>query len=73
MKKIAEFFNKWGLTTFLGLVAIALLFALGCTIYTSIINPFVGIVGMVGTIMSLGGIAFWMYLEINAQKNDTSN
>lgn len=73
MKKIAEFISKWGLTIFLGLVAIALLFTLGCTIYTSIINPFVGIVGMVGTIMSLGGIALWMYLEINAQKNDTSN
>lgn len=73
MNKIAEFISKWGFVIILGIVGIALLFALGCSIYTAITNPFVGIVGMVGTIMSLGGIAFWMYLEINAQTNDTSN
>lgn len=66
MKKIAEFFSKWGFVIILALVAITLLFALGCCVYTAITNPFVGITGGVGVLLSLVVVAGLIYEEITA-------
>ena len=55
MKKIAEFFSKWAFAIMICVGAVALLFALGCCIYTAITNPFVGIVGIVGVVLALTG------------------
>lgn len=48
MGTIKNWFGKWGMALILGIVGVALLFALGGCVYTAIINPFVGIVGIVG-------------------------
>jgi hypothetical protein len=72
MGKISEFFDKWGFVAFLSIVGVGLLFALGCCIYTSIINPFVGIVGTLSVVLALGGIALWAYLDIKVN-NDTAD
>ena len=68
MNRFAEFFDKWGLTIFLCLIGITVLFSLGCSIYTAVTNPFVGITGIVGNIASLGMLALWVYLEIISQE-----
>lgn len=70
MNKIAEFFNKWGFTMFISLVGVAILFAIGCCIYTAIVNSFVGIIGLLGSIASFGMIVWLIYKKI---KNDTTN
>lgn len=68
MSKVAEFFKKWGFTMFLCIVAVAVLFALGCSVYTAVINPFVGITGIVGVLASLGVFAWLIYKEIKGEK-----
>lgn len=70
MNKIAEFFNKWGFTMFISLVGIAVLFAIGCCIYTAVVNPFVGILGLLGSLAAFGIIAQMIYKEV---KNDTTD
>ena len=65
MGKISKWFGKWGFVLALMLIVTALLFALGCCIYTSIINPFVGIVGIVGTVVAIGFGIWVIYEEIN--------
>lgn len=70
MKKIADFFSKWAFTMFISLVGVAILFAIGCCIYTAIVNSFVGIIGLLGSIASLGVIVWLIYKKM---KNDTSN
>lgn len=64
MKSIVDFFNKWGYTVFLSIFAVLMLFALGCCIYTSIKNLFVGIVGIVGVLVSLLAIGANIYWDV---------
>jgi hypothetical protein len=64
MGKVIAFFSKWASAIVLGVVAIALLFALGCTIYTAIKNPFVGIVGTIGVAIALACVIGWISTEI---------
>lgn len=64
MKKIAEFFSKWAFAIMLCIAGVALLFALGCCIYTAITNPFVGIVGIVGVLLALVGVVGLVMREI---------
>lgn len=64
MAKVIEFFKKWGRVVVLGIIGLIGLFTLGCTIYTSIINPFVGITGSVGAVSTLGVVGLYMYKEI---------
>ena len=65
MKKIWDFISKWGVIIALGIVGVALLFALGCCIYTAIANPFVGIVGAIGITVVLGVIVYITWEEIS--------
>ena len=64
MNKVVDFFKKWGSTVILSIVGTIGLFTLGCTIYTSIINPFVGITGTIGAVSTLGVVGLYMYKEI---------
>ena len=64
MNKIAEFLSKWAFTIVLSLIAVSLVFALGCTIYTAIENPFVGIVGTIGVAIALACVVGWIIVEI---------
>ena len=57
MNKVGDFFKKWGFVVILAIIAVTLLFSLGCCIYTAVINPFVGIVGIVGVVLTLVFIA----------------
>lgn len=70
MNKIAEFFSKWGFVIILNLVGIALLFALGCCIYTAIINPFVGGVGIVGVATVITAVVALIWGEIEDIKEE---
>lgn len=65
MNKIAEFLSKWAFAIVLGVIAIALLFALGCTIYTATVNAFVGIVGTIGVAIALACVVGWIIVEID--------
>lgn len=64
MENIKNFIEKWGYIAFLGVIGIALLFDVGCAIYTSVVNPFVGIVALVGAVCALGTIAYAIYKEV---------
>jgi hypothetical protein len=64
MKKIADFFSKWGFTVILVVVAMVLLTTLGCCIYTAVKAPFVGIIGIVGAVLSLAVVAGLLFQEI---------
>lgn len=64
MKKIAEFFSKWGFVVILNLVGIALLFALGCCIYTAIVNAFAGCIGIVGVLCVLAVLVGLIFQDI---------
>jgi hypothetical protein len=70
MNKIAEFFSKWGYVVVLSILILAGLFTLGCTIYTAVVNPFVGITGLIGSIFSLGAFSYALYkkIKINIKK-----
>jgi hypothetical protein len=70
MKKIAEFFSKWGFVIILNLIGVALLFALGCCIYTAIINPIVGGVGIVGVATAITAVVALMCGEIKDVKEE---
>lgn len=63
MKKIAEFFDKWGFVIILGIIGVALLFSLVCCIYTAVERPFVGIVGCGGVALALAVVVGWMCIE----------
>lgn len=64
MERIKAFIEKWGYVVFLALVGVALMFDVGCGIYTAITNPWVGIVALVGAIMALGTIVWTIYKEV---------
>ena len=64
MNKITEFFSKWAFVIILGILGLALLFALGCGIYTSVTNPTVGIIGSIGIAICLAIIVGWICAEI---------
>lgn len=64
MENIKAFIERWGYVVFLGLVGVALLFDVGCSIYTSVINPSVGIISLVGALCALGVLATAMIKEI---------
>lgn len=68
MKKIAEFFSKWAFAIVLCLIAILLLFALGCTIYTAITNAIVGIFGTIGVCIALACVVGLICVEIKEGK-----
>lgn len=65
MNKIWGFINKWAFVAFLGILCVALLFALGCGIYISIINPTVGIIGSLGIAVCLAILVWWILVEVN--------
>ena len=69
MGKIETFFSRWGYCIFLCVVAVALMFALGCTIHTSIVNPFVGVLGLAGVICALGTVGYAIVKEIKGYDN----
>lgn len=64
MNKIAEFFSKWAFAIVLCLVAVTLLFALGCCVYTAIVNPIVGIVGAIGAFIAVAAVVGLIMQEI---------
>lgn len=64
MGKIAEFLSKWAFAIFLIFLAVALLFALACSIYTAVENPFVGAVGCLGVIVALAVVVWGIVDEI---------
>lgn len=64
MNKIAELISKWGFVIVLGIIGIALLFALGCSIYTAITNLAVGLIGIIANALCLLVVAGWMSIEI---------
>lgn len=64
MGKVQEFFSKWAFTIFLIVVAVTLVFALISCIYTAVANPFVGIVGCVGTVLAIAVVVGWIFKEI---------
>ena len=70
MDKIANFFSKWGFVVILYLIGVALLFALGCCIYTAIINPFVGGVGIVGVATAIAAVVALIWGEIEDIKEE---
>lgn len=64
MKKIAEFFSKWGFVIVLCIIAVALLCAGICTIHTAIERPLVGIAGTIGVAIALAYVVGWIIVEI---------
>lgn len=64
MEKIKAFIEKWGYVAFLGVVGIALLFGVGCCIFTSITNAFVGVTGIVGVVCALGVVVNGIIKEV---------
>lgn len=65
MGKIWKWLDKWRFVIALVAVGITMLFALGCCIYTAIINPFVGIVGIFGLIVVLGVIVYLIWEKVS--------
>lgn len=64
MGKITAFFSKWAFAIVLCLVAVTLLFALGCCVYTAIVNPIVGIVGAIGAFIAVAAVVGLIMQEI---------
>ena len=64
MKKIAEFLTKWAFAIFLAVVAVVLLLALACCVFTAITNAVVGIAGCVGVVLALAVVIGWLFKEI---------
>ena len=64
MGKISYFFKKWGFAISLIVVAVTLIFALISCIYTAVANPFVGIVGCVGAVLTIAVVVGWIFKEI---------
>ena len=64
MENLKNVIERWGYCAFLVIVAVALCFALGATIYTAVTNPFVGIVGLAGVLCALGVLATAIVKEI---------
>lgn len=69
MGKIKEWFSKWYGVIVSCVVAVTLLFALGSCIYTAIVNPFVGIVGLCGVVLAIAicGFIIWREIEENSE------
>lgn len=70
MGKVVAFISKWGFVIALCLVATALLFALGSTIYIATKNAFVGIVGTIGVAIALTSVVGEIYSEIRDIKSE---
>ena len=64
MGKIKEWINTWFGVIAVGVVAVALLFALGCCIYTAIVNPIVGLIGVVGVALALAFCVLLIWREV---------
>ena len=64
MNKIAEFLSKWAFAIFLIVLAVALLSALGCSIYAAEVAPFFGIFGSIGVTFALAVVIGWIVIEI---------
>lgn len=68
MNKIAEFLAKWAFALVLLVIAILLLFALGCTIHTAITNAVVGVFGTIGVCIALARVVGLICIEIKEGK-----
>lgn len=64
MGKVIAFFSKWAFAIVLCIVDVALLFALGCCVYTAITNPFVGIVGGISVLLSIAVVTGLFCVEV---------
>lgn len=64
MNKIAEFFSKWVFAIVLCLIAFALAWACGCSMYVAVEHPFAGIVGTIGAVIALMCVGGWIIVEI---------
>ena len=64
MGKVWAFISKWAFAIVLCLVAVTLLFALGCCVYTAIVNPIVGIVGVIGAFLAVATVVGLIMQEI---------
>lgn len=64
MGKIKEWFSNWYGVITLCVVSLVLLFSLGCCIYTAIVNPFVGIVGLCGVVLAIAFCILMIWREI---------
>ena len=65
MEQIKEWFSKWWFVIFLGILAVGLLFTLGCGIFTAFTNLAVGLVAIVFSLGCLAFIIGWMCIEIS--------
>ena len=72
MKKIWDFFSKWGVTMLLALICATMWFALACCICALTVNVFMGVIGMIGSALSITVVSTWLYFEIE-DRNDTTN
>lgn len=63
-EKIKEWVNTWFGVVFLGAHSVALLFALGCCIYTAIVNTIVGLIGVVGVALALALCVLLIWREV---------
>ncbi len=68
MGKIWEFVKKWAFVGFLCCMAVGLLFALGCSVYTATVRPSVGIVGCIFNTAVLVFVVGWICSEIKDVK-----
>ena len=64
MGKIKEWINTWFGVIAVGVVAVALLFALGCCIYTAIVNTIVGLIGVAGVTLALAFCVLKIWREV---------
>ena len=68
MGKIWDFIKKWAFVGFLCVMAVGLLFALGCSVYTATVSPAVGIVGGIFNAAVLVFVVGWISTEIQDVK-----
>lgn len=72
MKNIAELLSKWAFAIVLCLIAVALLCAGGCTIYTAIERPLLGIIGTIG--VSIASVPSALFrADINYEPNSVDD
>lgn len=64
MGKIKEWFSNWYGVITLSVISIVLLFSLGCCIYTAIVNPVVGLTGLLGVVLALAFCVLMIWREI---------
>lgn len=63
-EKIKKWINTWFGVVVLGLLAVALLFALGCCIFVATANLFVGLAGAAGVVFALAICVCLIWREV---------